>query len=136
MERIGINLEILNYSIENKNQIILVLKSDMQSYVEKNLDLKEKQNFLVITEIYESGKDFTNQIDDYSSRLICGISKGIVFIHIKNNDSLNKLFSFAINEGKEIFAIPDSLNGLDGTNKMIKNGAKLIENAKAVLNDL
>ncbi|WP_338985460.1 DNA-processing protein DprA [Spiroplasma endosymbiont of Diplazon laetatorius] len=136
IENEGVNNEVLDNSIKNEYSLIKVIQDSMKDYLKKSIDLPERKKLLAITEVYESDISLNDQINDYSNRALCGISKGIVFVQFKNNDPINKLFSFAINEGKEVFAIPDSTFSKNGTNKLIKNGAKLVENAKDILNEI
>ncbi|AUM62514.1 DNA-processing protein DprA [Spiroplasma monobiae] len=136
IESTGVNSEVLDYAFKNEYKVIQVLEESMKDYLKKTIDLKERKNFLAISEFYENEKNINTQSTDYSNRMICGISKGVVFIQFKINEPINKLFSFAINEGKEIFAVPDRNFSKNGTNKLIKNGAKLVENAKDILNEI
>ncbi|QHX36514.1 DNA-processing protein DprA [Spiroplasma sp. BIUS-1] len=136
IENEGINNEVFDNALKNEFNLINVIQEPMKDYLKKTIDLPERNNLLVITEVYESDNNMGNMVQEYSNRMLCGISKGIVFIHFKANDLVNKLFSFAVNEGKEIFAIPDETFSKNSTNKLIKNGAKLVENAKDILNEI
>ncbi|AUB31399.1 DNA-processing protein DprA [Spiroplasma floricola] len=136
IENDGVNNEVLNNSFKNNYKIIKIIEESMKDYLKRTVDLPEKSNFLAITEVYESEYSINDKFIEYSNRMLCGVSKGIVFVQFKNNDPINKLFNFAVNEGKDVFAIPHALFSKDGTNKLIKNGAKLIENAKDILNEI
>ena len=48
---------------------------------------------------------------------------------MQKEDSLKK-------NGKQIFCVPDKLNNNSGCNMLIKEGAKLVENGKDILDDL
>ncbi|AGR41977.1 DNA-processing protein DprA [Spiroplasma diminutum] len=135
IQNIGVNTEVLDNANNNGYKIVKILNQSMKDYLKKTIELPERENLLAISEIYENDTiNFEN--NDYSNRLLCGISKAIVFVQFKGNDPVNKLFTFSVNEGKDIFAIPDTTFSKSGTNKLIKNGAKLIEFAKDILNEI
>lgn len=46
------------------------------------------------------------------------------------------IVSFAANDGKEIFCLPERIGKMGGTNLLIKQGAKLIETVDDVLEEI
>ncbi|WP_342258472.1 DNA-processing protein DprA [Spiroplasma endosymbiont of Dioctria linearis] len=136
IENIGVNNEVLDTGFKNDYKLIKIIEESMKDYLRKTIDVPERKNLLAITEVYESNSNIINIMGDYANRMICGISKAILFIQFKEKDIIKKLFSFSINEGKEVFAIPDSIYSRNSTNKLIKDGAKLVENAKDILNQI
>ena len=61
------------------------------------------------------------------NRLISGLSKGVLVIEAKYKSGTMNTVKHALNQGKEIFAIPSDINRESGCNKLIKEGAKLVE---------
>lgn len=73
------------------------------------------------------------------NRIISGISLGTIVVESAAKGGALITASFAIDQGKEVFAVPGYLNSKqsDGTNNLIKSGtAKLIMNAEDVLVEL
>ncbi len=134
-ENEGVNEEVLDICKEKSLETIFILKSGIKDYLDKTLDIEHK-NILFICECYEVSQDKTDDYIEYSNRLLCGLSKGIVFVQFKEADNFNNLINCALNEGKDIFAIPSVSGELNGTNKLIKMGGKLIETAKDIVNDI
>ena len=70
------------------------------------------------------------------NRIIAGISKGIVVIEAKEKSGTMNTVCHALENGKSIYCVPERYDCNSGCNKLIKEGAKLIENAQDILNDL
>lgn len=68
------------------------------------------------------------------NRIISGISKGIIVIEAKKKSGTMLTVDFALEQGKDIYAVPGNINSLNstGTNELIKQGAKLITNYREI----
>jgi DNA processing protein len=70
------------------------------------------------------------------NRIIAAIGEGLVIIEVKEKSGTMNTVAHALEDGKPIFCIPERITSNSGCNKLIKEGAKLIENAKDILDEL
>ena len=70
------------------------------------------------------------------NRLIAGISNCVAVMEAKTKSGTMNTVSHALEDGKQIFCVPDKCDVFSGCNKLIKEGAKLIENAIDILEEL
>ena len=72
----------------------------------------------------------------FRNRLISALSRAVVVIEAKRRSGTMNTVSYALDQGKEIFAVPTRANEESGCNLLIKEGAKLVETGKDVLEEL
>ena len=71
------------------------------------------------------------------NRIISGISDGIVVVEAKEKSGTLITVDFALEQGKQVYAIPGNINSINsnGTNELIKQGAKIITKVEEILED-
>lgn len=106
-----------------------------------------KENTKLLKEIIEKGGTVITEYEEdikplpenfpKRNRIISGLSQGVVVVEARKRSGSLITADFALEEGKEVFAIPGDVNKetSKGCNMLIKEGAKLTENVKDILEE-
>ena len=70
------------------------------------------------------------------NRLIAGLSQQILVCEAKEQSGTMITVGYALEQGKDIFAVPCSIDGYQGTNMLINQGAKLVVKGQDMAEEL
>jgi len=136
----GIDSAAHTGALSGKGRTIAVLGSGMDViYPPENKKLFDKiwKSGAVITEFpfntQPKGPHFPAR-----NRIISGMSLGVVVVEATERSGSLITARLGLEQGKEVFAVPGSIDspGSKGTHKLLKEGAKLVENIHDILEEI
>jgi DNA processing protein len=71
------------------------------------------------------------------NRIVSGMSRGVVVVEAPQRSGAIITVDFALEQGRDVYAVPGKVDSLtsQGTNWLIKQGAKLVDNAEDIAED-
>ncbi len=135
----GIDTHAHISTLESGGKTVAVLGTGVDVvYPPENKRLYERiiENGAVISE-YPLGIGPKREHFPKRNRIIAGISLGTVVVEAPERSGALITAGFAVEEGREVFAVPGRADSgkFKGTNKLIKEGAKLIENVDDIIEE-
>lgn len=96
-----------------------------------------ENNGAVVSEYMENTKPCSNGFIQ-RNRIVSGLSMGVLIIEAKHRSGTAITANFARVQGRKLFCIPHSLEQKEGigTNRQIKNGAKLVTTPEEIIDEL
>jgi len=139
----GIDTFAHTAAVERRKRTIAVLGTGLDEksiYPQSNLKLAQRileTGGCLISE-YPPGTRGTQFTFPKRNRIISGLSLGILVVEAKERSGALITAEWAKKQGRKIFAIPGPIHSLNsrGCHYLIKQGAKLVENADDILKEL
>jgi DNA processing protein len=137
---LGIDTEAHSGALSAGGKTVAVLPTGMDSvYPPENRKLAEKiiSSGALISE-FPFGTPVRRELFPRRNRIIAGLSRGLVVIEAPFGSGALISAQFAADYGREVFALPGRVDSFlcRGCHKLIKDGAKLIENADDILSEI
>lgn len=140
----GLAIGIDSYShlgcMSGKSKTIGVLASSVDNPLPKqNIKLANKileEGGLLLSEYYIEDKIYPSNFSN-RNRIISGISDGVIVVEAGEKSGALITVEYALNQGKNVFSIPGRIDSYmsKGCNKIIKEGAKLVESIEDILEE-
>lgn len=136
----GIDSAAHRGAVKAKGRTIAVLGNGLASiYPPENKALAEEivRNGALISEFAMEVPPHRENFPQ-RNRTISGLSKGVVVVEAAKKSGSLITSNFALEEGREVFAVPGPAGSVTaaGTNNLIREGAKLVEGTKDILEEL
>jgi DNA processing protein len=135
----GIDTAAHQGALKAKGRTIAVLGSAIdQLYPPENAELADAiaQHGAVISE-YPLGRPADRMTFPYRNRIISGLSQGVLVVEAGFKSGSLHTADAALEQGRSVFAVPGRIDhpAARGTNCLIKNGAKLVDNVGDILEE-
>ncbi len=129
--------------VERKKRTIAVLGTGLDKksiYPKSNLDLAKEiiENKGCLISEYPSETRGTKFTFPQRNRIISGLSQGVLVIEAKEKSGALITANFAFSQKRKVLAVPGQIysSNSKGPHLLIKRGAKLVENANDILQEL
>ncbi len=139
----GIDTFVHQATIERNKRTIAVLGTGLDEksiYPQSNLKLAEKilENGGALISEYPPGTPGSKFTFPQRNRIISGLSLGVLVIEAKEKSGALITAKWARKQRRLVFAVPGNIHSLNskGCHYLIKHGAKLVESANDILEEL
>lgn len=135
----GIDTAAHHGALKAKGRTVAVLGAAIDQLTPpENAELADiiSQNGAVISE-YPLGRQADRMTFPYRNRIISGLSQGVVVVEAGVKSGSLHTADAALEQGRSVFAVPGRIDhpSAKGTNRLIKNGAKLVDNVGDILEE-
>ncbi|MCX7009530.1 MAG: DNA-processing protein DprA [Kiritimatiellaeota bacterium] len=135
----GIDSAAHQGALKGGGRTIAVLGSALDTlYPPENADLARKimGQGAVISE-YTLGREADRTTFPYRNRIISGMSMGAVIVEADTKSGAMMTADAALDQGRSVFAVPGRIDqpGAHGPHKLIRNGARLVEDIDDILQE-
>ena len=136
----GIDTASHKGTILGKGKTIAILGSGFNHiYPKENIQLLEdiiRNGGAIITEYSENTYPEPQNFPE-RNRIISGLSDGVVVVEAAKRSGSLITAELALEQGRDVFAVPGNVSSYlsQGTNELIKEGAKLTTNVKDILEE-
>lgn len=130
-----------NILANSEGKTIAVLGSGIdEMYPKQNIKLAKqilKSGGCIVSE-YPLGTKPEKMHFPQRNRIISGLSKGVLVVEATNKSGALITADFALEQGKDVFSVPGNIlnETSDGTNNLIKQGAKVVTSYQDVLEEI
>lgn len=100
----------------------------------ENLYTELKMKHLVMSE-YPFMVNPNQRLFPFRNRIISGLSSSLLVTQAQLKSEVMITASYALEQGKEIYCVPERYDDYGGCNELIKNGAMLITNVKDITDE-
>lgn len=130
----GIDSCAHNKTLQEYGKTIAILGYG-HKFKDDDLQRKIEDKGLVISEypenVFPQKRNFL-----FRNRLISALSLGVVVIEAKYKSGTMNTVAYALEQSKDIFCVPSRIGEQSGCNKLIQEGAKLVESGKDIIEEL
>lgn len=136
----GIDTQAHISSLKNNNPTIAVLGTGVDVIYpahNKNIYYEIPENGALVSEFPLNTKGMPYNFPQ-RNRIISGLSLGTVVVEAERRSGSLITVNHALEQGKEVFSVPGNINSKnsEGTNKLIKDGAKLTECSDDIIDEI
>ena len=130
----GVDSIAHNCAIENNGKTIAVLGTGIEyCYPKENRELYEnlKKEHLVLSE-YPFYTSPSKKLFPYRNRIVSALSQKILITQSKLKSGTMITAGYALEQGKEVYCVPGRFYDYEGTNRLIEQGAHLVNDIKDI----
>jgi len=136
----GIDTKAHIGAIKAKGRTIAVLGCGIDVYYppeNRNLYTEISNNGAIVTEFNFGSPPWAYNFPK-RNRLISGLALGVLAVEAGNSSGVLNTVNWAANQGRDVFVIPGGIHSRasEGTNRLIKDGAKPVTSVEDILEDL